>query len=126
MSAQDACGLATVDEVSAALGTDVVTATSVSGDATSAYCNYTAADGSVSLAISVLRGQAFVYDSYANSSGSISVPGVGDAATVTSQGVLFVKSGDTVVGIQPLTEFDSPQDLIAAMTPLAQALTSRL
>ena len=103
-----------------------MTAEANTTDATTTYCNYKSEDGTVVLAVSFSRGQTFVYDSYASSEGAIPVPGIGDGAVVTSQGVMFIKRGDAVVGIQPLTEFDTPQEMITAFSALAQAVASRL
>lgn len=121
---QDPCALATVDEVSAALGVPVE-AEALTGDTTT-YCNYNAADGSTLLALSFSRGNAFVFDSYASGDGAVMVPGIGDGAVVTSQGVMFIKSGDAVVGVQPIEALDSPEDLIRMLTPVAQAIAARL
>ena len=126
ISIQDPCGLATVEEVSAALGSDVVTAEANTTDTTTTYCNYESEDGTVGMAVSFSRGMTFVFDSYAAGEGAIPVPGIGDGAVVTSQGVMFIKSGDALVGIQPLTEFDSPEEMISALAALAQAVASRL
>ena len=130
--AGDACGLASVAEVSAALGTNVVTATATPGSSSSVLssvlCDYATADGTVALNVSLLGGSAIdtTYSNYANSGGAVPVPGIGDAAVLTTYNTLFIKTGGNVIGISPLIEFDSPQELIAAVTPLALSAISRL
>jgi hypothetical protein len=121
---QDPCALATIEEVSAALGTEVVEAEAVTGDTTT-YCNYKTADGSLALATSFGRGQTFVFDSFKNADDAIPVPGVGDDAVI-STGTLFIKQGDAVVGIQPSSSIGSAEDLVEALTSLAQIIAGRL
>ena len=124
---QDPCGLATVEEVSAALGMDAVTAEEQVGDTTT-YCNYRTADGTSLMATSFSRGQTFVFDSFANADDAIPVPGIGDGA-VFSGGALYIKSGDAVVGIQPstmVTEDMTDEDIITTISAIAQAIAARL
>jgi len=116
ISLQDPCGWRRSKRFQRPLGSDVVTAEANTTDATTTYCNYESEDGTVGMEVSFSRGQTFIFASYASSGGAIPVPGVGDGAVVTSQGVRFIKRGDTVVGIQPLTEFDSPQEMISAFS----------
>jgi hypothetical protein len=136
---QDPCGLATIEEVSAALGVDVVEVEAITGDSPT-YCNYKTADGTNVLATSysIDPVNQAVFDSFAGDEDAVAVPGLADAATY-SDGVLFIKRGDAVVGIQPLTssieqirveddpDFElSEQDILTFLTQIGQAVAGRL
>ena len=121
---QDPCALATVEEVAAALGPEIVEAEAITGGDTT-YCNYRTADGDVRLAISFTRGQTFVFDAFAGSDDAVPVPGLGDAAVI-SGGVLYLKQGDAVVGIQPSASAGTAEELIDALRSIGEAMSARL
>ena len=122
---EDPCGLATIEEVSSALGVDVVEAEAQTGDDTT-YCNYRTADGTSVMALSFSRGQTFVFDSFKNASDAIPVPGIGDDAVFSSD-TLFIKRGDAVVGIQAgQIDVDDTDEIIQLLTEVARAIAGRL
>lgn len=126
---QDPCGLATVEEVSQALGVTAVQAEeNVGGDTT--YCNYRDADGRSLLATSFSQADTnqMVFNSFAGADDAVPVPGVGDNAVV-SGGALYVLAGNSMVGIQPnlnaLEDVDE-QQLVQILSQLGQMVAGRL
>jgi hypothetical protein len=126
---QDPCGLATVEEVSAALGVDVMTAEPDTGGDTT-YCNYRAADGTSLLATSysVNAVNSTVFRSFAGAEDAVPVPGLADEAVI-SGGVLYIRLGEAMVGIQPsrtaIQDVDE-QQLVQMLTTLGQSVAGRL
>jgi hypothetical protein len=126
---QDPCGLATIEEVSQAMGVTIAQADeNVGGDTT--YCNYRDADGRLLLATSYSQADTnqMVFNAFAGADDAVPVPGVGDNAVV-SGGALYVLAGGSLVGIQPninaLEDLDE-QQIIQLLTELGQVVAGRL
>lgn len=126
---QDPCGLATVEEVSAALGLEVTVAEEDTGGDTT-YCNYRDASGRSLMATSFSQGELSqtVFNSFAGAEDAVPLPGVGDQAVI-SGGAVYVLVGQSLVGLQPnvgaLEDLDE-QQIATVLRQLGELVAGRL
>lgn len=120
-----ACSLLNVEAVETAVGVAGLTARPEPGDVNSGICSYAAGDRIVAQTSLGLTGAQATLDVHAGE--SVPVPGLGDAAIwVDSIDTLYVRVGDSAVGIKLLAAVVAPDTIQAKAMTLARAAIARL